>query len=52
MTNHEWPSDNRQHVWGPWMNDMPQKGKQKPTQYRKCVHPTCKAVDYRETSPA
>lgn len=43
--NHQWPSDPEEHVWGPW---MAKTGLPKPTQYRTCVHPLCKAVEVRE----
>jgi hypothetical protein len=49
MTNHKWPEDSRQHVWGPW---LVKTGPPKPTHYRQCVHPQCKAVDYRDAPNA
>jgi hypothetical protein len=44
-TNHNWPQDPTQHMWGPWYTDKGGKGVA--TQYRSCIDPTCKAVDRR-----
>ena len=46
MTNHQWPKDAREHVWGPWMSQT------RLTQYRVCVHPLCNAVDERKVASA
>lgn len=39
---HDWPADQKQHVWGPW------RTRNRTTQYRVCVGPQCRAVDERE----
>lgn len=49
--NHNWPTDGS-CVWGPWMNHTAREGAKKPTQYRQCVHPECREVQYREVSGA
>lgn len=46
MTDHAWPTDPDEHVWGPWMSHTSTPTKR--TQYRKCVHPTCNAHQHRE----
>lgn len=43
--DHKWPTVPGEHVWGPWLHKT---GLPKPTQYRTCVHPKCKAVETRE----
>ena len=49
MTDHEWPTEPQAHVWGRWLSKT---GLPKPTQYRQCVHPDCKAVETREAPRA
>lgn len=49
MTDHQWPTDPAQHVWGPWHSST---GPPKPTQYRCCVHPLCKTVEYQDVPSA
>jgi hypothetical protein len=48
-TDHAWPTDPRAHVWSPW---YPNTGLPKPTQYRTCVHPMCRAVEHQEAPTA
>lgn len=50
MTEHSWPTDDTQHVWGPWMSHTATPKERK--QYRQCVHPACKAFEIRETPTA
>lgn len=47
--DHQWPEDHEEHVWGPWLAE---RGLPKPTQYRQCVHPACKAVEKRKAPTA
>ena len=44
--DHNWPSDQGEHVWSSWMN---RTGPPNPTQYRVCVHQDCSASETRET---
>lgn len=48
MVDHAWPKDG-EHLFGEWYADAPQKGKQRPTQYRACVHPECNHIERRES---
>ena len=52
MTDHTWPTDPNEHVWGPWMAKTARKGAAPPTQYRMCVHPNCHASETREAPRA
>lgn len=40
----EWPKPG-EHLWSRW---QAKTGLPKPTQYRTCLHPNCKAVEERE----
>lgn len=51
-SNHNWPTDPSEHVWGPWMAKTPIGKPQPATQYRMCVHPACGASETRETPKA
>lgn len=46
LSNHDYPSDPAEHLWGPWMN---RTGPPQPTQYRMCAHPACGGSETRET---
>lgn len=52
LTDHTWPTDPAQHVWGPWMAGVRAGTPAPPTQYRTCVHPTCGASEHREVPKA
>jgi hypothetical protein len=49
---HDWPTDPDQHLWGPWQANTGIAPGRKPTQWRGCCHPDCKAVEYREAPRA
>lgn len=50
LDDHAWPAPG-ECLWSPWYTNTPQRGLAKPTQYRQCLHPLCKGVQYR-TAPA
>lgn len=45
---HAWPLPG-QHLWTKWENAT---GLPNPTQYRKCIHPDCTKVEYRDAPRA
>lgn len=48
MDDHLWPLPG-EHLWTNWQTAT---GLPKATQYRSCIHPDCKAVEYREAPRA
>jgi hypothetical protein len=52
LSNHEWPKNQRDHVWGPWLSQRKASITSPATQYRTCVHPQCRAVDERQVAQA
>lgn len=42
QSNHAWPSNPGDHLWGPWMP------KDRTTIWRRCVHPSCPAIEERK----
>lgn len=49
LEQHDWPTDQGAHVWGPWMAATPRPN---PTERRVCVHHACHAVETRKTPNA
>jgi hypothetical protein len=45
LSEHNWPKETSTHVWGAWFAFS---GPPKASEYRKCCHPGCSAVQYRE----
>lgn len=51
-TDHAWPTNPAEHVWGKWYTHTVQVGVVPPTQYRTCVYPDCHYTEYREAPSA
>lgn len=49
-TDHDWPTDPNEHVWGAWMTQR--FAPPHSTRYRTCVHPNCDAYESSETPNA
>jgi hypothetical protein len=44
--DHQWPTDG-EHMWGKWYAFASRRGTQPAIEFRRCVHPECKEVQYR-----
>jgi len=49
--DHNWPTDDG-HVWDEWMQGQGADSPGGATQYRKCVHPDCRAYETRKAPMA